>query len=63
MCIIKTSELTKRQLYAQTENKMVDGEAGNKISKLCTGQETKYVLEGDSTESVWAHWDGEKTSG
>ena len=44
MCISKTSESTKRQLCAQAENKMVGGEAGNKISKLCAGHATKNVL-------------------
>ena len=63
MCINKTSESTKRQLYAQTENKIVGGEAGNKISKLCAGHATKIVLEDGSTEPVWAHWDGEKANG
>ena len=41
MCVSETSELTKRQLSAQTENKMVGGGAGDKISKLCAGQATK----------------------
>ena len=63
MCVSETSELTKRQLSAQTENKMVDGGAGDKISKLCADQATKNVLEDGSTEPVWAHWDGEKANG
>ena len=50
-------------MSVQTENTMVDGEAGDKISKLCAGQATKNVLEGGSTEPVWAHWDGEKANG
>ena len=63
MCVSETSELTERQLSAQTEKKMVDGKAGIKISKLCAGQVTKNVLEDASTEPVWAHWDGEKATG
>ena len=58
MCASETNELTKRQLSAQTENKMVGGKTGNKISKLCAGQATKNVLEDGSTEPVWAHWAG-----
>ena len=57
MCISKTSELAERQLYAQNENKMVVDEAGNTITKLCTGQATKNVLEDGSTVSMWAQWD------
>ena len=64
MCISKVSELTKRQLYAQTKNKMVGGEAGDEIRKLCASQATKNMLEDGSTEPVWAHWDhGEKANG
>ena len=63
MCVSKTSELTERQLYTQTGNKMVGGKAGDKISKLCTGQATKNVLEDGSTEPMGVHWDGEKTNG
>ena len=63
MCINKTSESTKRQLYAQTENKIVGGEAGNKISKLCAGQATENVLSDGSSGPVWAHCDGEKANG
>ena len=32
-------------MSAQTENKMVGGKTGNKISKLYAGQATKNVLE------------------
>ena len=63
MGISKTSELTERQLSAQTENKMISGEVGDEISKLCASQATKNVLEDGSTELVWAHWDGEKANG
>ena len=63
MCVSETSELTERQLTAQTENGMVGGETGIKISKLCAGHATKIVLEDGSTEPVWAHWDGEKANG
>ena len=52
MCVSKLSELTKRELSVQTENKMVGGEAGSKINKLCAGQATKNVLEDGSTEPV-----------
>ena len=62
-CVSKTSELTERQLSVQTENKMAGGKASNKISKLCTSQVTKNVLEDGSTEPIWAHWDGEKANG
>ena len=59
----KVSELTKRQLYAQTKNKMVGGEAGNEIRKLCASQVTKNVLEDGSTEPAWEDWDGENAKG
>ena len=62
MCMSKTSELTERQLSTQTENKMVGGQTGNKIKKLCAGQATKNVLEDGPTEPTWAHWDGEKAN-
>ena len=35
------------------------GEAGNAISKLCTGQATKTVLVDRSAEPLGAHWDAE----
>ena len=63
MGVSETSELTERQLSAQTENKMIGGEVGDEISKLCASQATKNVLEDGSTELVWAHWDGEKSNG
>ena len=63
MCVSETSELTKKQWSAQIENKMVAGEVGNKISKLCASQVTKNVLEDGSAGPVWAHWDGEKSNG
>ena len=63
MCVSETSKLIKRQLSVQTENTMVGGEAGIKISKLCAGHATKNVLEDGSTEPLWAHWDGEKANG
>ena len=63
MGVSETSELTERQLSAQTENKMIGGEVGDEISKLCASQVTKNVLEDGSTELVWAHWDGEKANG
>ena len=63
MGVSETSELTERQLSAQTENKMIGGEVGDEISKLCASQATKNVLEDGSTELVWAHWDGEKANG
>ena len=63
MCVSKVSELTKRELCAQTENKMVDGKASNEISKLCANQATKNVWEDGSSEPVWADWDGEKAKG
>ena len=44
MCVSKVSELTKRELCAQTENKMEGGKAGNEISKLCTGRRLKMGL-------------------
>ena len=62
MCVSETSELIKRQLSVQTENTIVGGEVGNKISKQCAGQATENVLEGGFTEPVWAQWDGEKAN-
>ena len=38
LCVSETSELTKRQLFAQTENKMMGDKASNKISKLCVAR-------------------------
>ena len=47
MCVSETSELTEKQLSAQTENKRVDG-----------SQATKNMLEDGSTETVRTHWAG-----
>ena len=44
------------QLSVKTKTK---GEAGNAISKLCTGKATKNVLVDRSAEPLGAHWDAE----
>ena len=43
-CVSKTNEMTERQLSAHTENRIVVGEASNKIGKLCASQATKMCL-------------------
>ena len=45
MCVSKTSEMTERQLLAHPENRIVIGEASNKVGKLCASQATKNVFE------------------
>ena len=41
------------------QNKVVGGEAGNLISKLCTNLATKNGLVNRSAEPLGAHWDEE----
>ena len=44
------------------QNKIVGGEPGDVISKLCTGQATKNGSVNRSTEPLGAHWDEEMTN-
>ena len=41
LCVSEMSELTERQLFTQTGNKMEGDEVSCEISKLCAGQATK----------------------